>query len=298
MKPLIEDDLIALLEGRDLQVRPMLGGLFGGNRRSARYGTSAEFADYREYMPGDDTRRIDWNLYGRFDRLYLRLYADERRQRHQVMIDCSASMAWGSPDKRRYALQLAAVLGYLAVSGMDTVRYYALEGGECRAIGPTVATRDAWYAATDRLAHLTCRGETKLQQAITSCPNPGRDDGTTFLISDLLTDSDWKAGIDWLLEKKRAVCLIQVLSPDEVKPPLYGSLRLLDRESRHSHDPRNPVLEVSSDRLRAYDEAYSWLERDIRTFCDARGVRFLSCRTDEPLSRMLFTRCVEAEIIQ
>ena len=298
MKPLISDDLITLLDSRDLNIRTLMGGLFGGNRRSARYGASAEFADFREYMPGDDTRRIDWNLYGRFDKLYLRLYADERRHRHQVMIDCSASMAWGRPEKRHYALQLAAVLGYLAVSGMDTVRYFSLEGSLCRPLGPTVATRDAWLTAADRLARLPCRGDTRLDQAIMSCPSPGRDDGTTFLISDLLTDSDWKAGVDWLLEKKRAVCLVQVLSPDEIDPMLYGKVRLLDRESRHAHDARNLLLEINGERLLAYSDAYEWMERDIQAFCDARGVRFLSCCTSEALSRLLFTRCIEAEIIQ
>ena len=139
---LIDDGTVALLETRDLNIRNLMDGLFGGNRRSAYYGSSMEFADYRAYIPGDDPRRIDWNLYGRTDKLYLKLFTDERRQHHRVYIDGSASMSWGKPEKHLVALRLAALLGYLAVSGSDRVSWYALERDACRRVTEAVSNRE------------------------------------------------------------------------------------------------------------------------------------------------------------
>ena len=295
---LIDSDLLSLLEGRDLNIRSLKEGLFGGNRRSRRYGSSVEFADFRDYMPGDDLRRVDWSLYGRTDKLYLRQYVDERRQHHRVLLDCSASMAWGEPDKARYMLQLAAVLGYLAVSGMDIVSYYALQGKDCRPIGEPVHGRDAWYLATEKLAAVPFGGDSRLERSVCACPNPGRNDGTVFLISDLLTDSDWKSALDSLLERRQDVCLIRVLSRDELGPQLNGKLLLNDTEAQGADDPRNRRMEISRQRLRAYAEASAWLENDIRGFCAGRGIRFLQLCTDEDLSRVLFARAVESEMIQ
>lgn len=294
---LIDSGLLALLEGRDLNIRSLTDGLFGGNRRSGLYGSSAEFADFRDYSPGDDPRRIDWNLYGRLDRLYLRLYKDERRQHHRVLIDSSASMAFGAPEKHHAALQMAAVLGYLAVNGMDVVSYYSLQGANCLPVGGPVSGREAWYQITELLDGLSCRGDTRIDEAVMNCPDPGHHSGITFLISDLLTDSDWKRAVDGLLQKNHDVCLIRVLSREEISPSFSGRLLLRDAEAADEADPRNRRMEISRRRLKAYAEAYRWLEADIRAFCAARRVRFLQFCTDEEMGRVLFTRSVESEMI-
>ena len=208
---LIDDGTIALLDSRDLNIRGLMEGMFGGNRRSAYYGSSMEFADYRPYIPGDDPRRIDWKLYGRTDRLYLKLFTDERRQHHRIYVDGSASMAWGTPDKHRTALRLAALLGYLAVSGSDRVSWYALEENRCRRITEAVSGREKWALGLDALGGVPCGGDTKLARAVMSCPDPGRRDGISFLLSDFLTDEDWKSAADWLSETGREVCLIRIL---------------------------------------------------------------------------------------
>ena len=295
---LLDDETIALLESRDLNIRSLMDGMFGGKRRSAYYGTSMEFADYREYAPGDDIRRIDWNLYGRLDKLYLKLFTDERRQHHRIYIDCSASMAWGEPEKRLTALRLASVLGYLAVNGMDMVSWYALEDKKCRRVTDGVSTRDALFQGIDKLGELRCEGDTGIGESLTLSPSPGFHDGISFLISDLLTDSDWKSAVDWLLYKKQDVCVIQVLSRDEISPSLNGKLFLMDSESKDEDDERNRRMTVNRQRLTAYAAAYEWLENDIKNFCDSRQARFFCVPTDEPISRILFDRAVRSEMIQ
>ena len=295
---LIDDETISLLEGRDLNIRALMDGLFGGSRPSPYFGSSMEFADYRDYVPGDDVRRIDWNLYGRTDKLYVKLFTDERRQHHRVYIDCSASMAWGSPEKHLTALRLAAAIGYLAVSGTDRISWYALEKKNCRRVTESVSSRDRLLAQLDRLAALRCGGDTCLDEAVMRCPDPGYHDGVSFLISDFLTEGNWKAAVDWLLGRKREVCLIQVLSRDETGPSANGRLRFMDTEAETEEDVRNLRMEVGRRRLQAYAEAYRWLISDIEAFAESRGVRYMQAPAEVPVSRLLFERGIRTEMIR
>ena len=128
MRQVLDGAFLSMLEARDLQIRNPMNGLFGGNRRSKAYGSSAEFADFRDYTPGDDLRRIDWNLYARFEKLMLKLFVDERQLHHKIYLDASASMDWGEPNKADVALKLAAALGFLSVQAMDRVSFYAIHG--------------------------------------------------------------------------------------------------------------------------------------------------------------------------
>jgi len=295
---LIDNETIALSESRDLNIRGLMEGLFGGNRRSAFYGSSMDFADYREYAPGDDPRRVDWNLWARTDKLWLKLFTDERRQHHRIYIDCSASMDWGQPEKHLIALKTAALLGLLAVNGMDRVSWYALEEDRCRRITEAVSGREKWALGLDALAGVPCGGDTKLARAVMSCPDPGRRDGISFLLSDFLTDEDWKSAADWLSETGREVCLIRILSPDEVNPALTGKLRLKDAEAAGEDDGRNLRMDIGRERLRAYAAALAWLDDDIKRFCAARRIRLFTTTCDRPLSRILFDGAVRSEMVR
>ena len=297
-RQLLDEETLALLDGRDLNIRGLLEGWFGGNRRSAHHGSSMEFDDYRAYLPGDDPRRIDWNLYGRTDELYLRLFTDERRQHHRFYIDLSASMAWGEPEKRRTALELVAALSYLAVGASDRVSWYALEGTECRRVCEAVSGREDLFLSLETLASLECRGDTRMDESVPRCPDPGFHDGVSFLISDFLTDAPWKGAVDWLLGKKREVCLLRVLSRDEIAPELTGKVQLTDAEAVGEDDPRNRRMEIGRARLAAYAKAYAWLEEDIRSFAVSRGVRAVTVPSDKPVGRILFDEAIKGEIMR
>ena len=132
MKKIVDGSFIAMLESRDLHLHRPMDGLFGGNRRAKSYGSSVEFADYREYTEGDDLRRIDWNLYARFEKMFLKLFVDEKQLHHRIYLDCSSSMDWGRENKSHLALKMAAALGFLSVQAMDRVSYYALKGDKCK----------------------------------------------------------------------------------------------------------------------------------------------------------------------
>jgi len=298
MRQVIDGGFLSLLEARDYHIKNPMNGLFGGNRRSAAYGNSAEFADYRDYTPGDDLRRIDWNLYARFEKLFLKLYVDERQLHHRIYIDASGSMDWGEPNKADTALKLAAALGYLSVQAMDRVSFYALREDSCEDLCQTVVGREAFYRAADILNQTEFYGEGNLGSTLGGLENPGEGDGISVIISDFLTDSNWKSAVDYLLFHHREVHLIQVLSRDEITPSLSGKLYLLDTEASDEEDERNLRNEITKSSVKAYEEAFLYLQKDMELFCASRNVGLIRVCSDESVEKMLFRNAVEAGLIQ
>jgi len=298
MKSIIDDSFIAMLESRDLHIHQPLNGLFGGNRRAKAYGSSMEFADYREYTPGDDLRRIDWNLYARFEKLFLKLYVDERQLHHRFYLDASASMDWGTPNKSHIARKLMAALGFLSVQSMDRFSYYALRENRCENLSHTVVGREAFYNAANNLNHMRFYGECDIGKAINSLEKPGKDDGLSVIISDFLTEYDWKSAVDYLLYHKREVYLIQILSRDELTPVLSGRVFMLDSESSDEDDIKNQRFEVNRSAIKAYEEAFLYHQNELKQFCESRGVGLITLSSDDSIERILFMKATEEGLIQ
>lgn len=298
MKQIIDDSFISILESRDLRIHNPMNGMFGGNRRARAYGSSAEFADFREYAPGDDLRRIDWNLYARFEKLFLKLFVDERQLHHKIYIDASASMDWGEPNKAHSALKLAAAIGFLSVQAMDRVSFYAIHRDHCEDLCKTVIGREGFYTAVNILNCLSFYGDGDMGTALAAQEDPGYGNGISVIISDFFTDSDWKSGVDKLLYHNRQVCLIQVLSRDEITPALSGKVLMLDSEGAGEEDAKNYKLDVTRSSVKAYEEAFLYHQRDIRQFCTARNVQFLTVCSDESIERMLLQKATEEGLIQ
>ncbi len=294
MKRIIDEDFIAMLEGHDLSIQNLMNGLFGGNRRSQAYGSSAEFADYREYVAGDELKRVDWNLFARFKKLYLKLFVDERQLHHRIYFDTSASMDWGTPPKAYTALRLGAALGFLAVQSMDRVTFYGISGETCRDLSGTVMGKDAFYSAVDALETVTFKGSSELGKAINNTHESGAIGGISVLISDFLTDTDWQEAVDLMIQKRREVHLIQVLSRDEINPEVLGKYTLRDPEDRELDYRSN----FSKANLKAYRQAYEYHQNELKSFCASRGVGYFSVCTDESIERMLFDKAVSAEVLQ
>lgn len=298
MKKIVDGSFIAMLESRDLHLHRPMDGLFGGNRRAKSYGSSVEFADYREYTEGDDLRRIDWNLYARFEKMFLKLFVDEKQLHHRIYLDCSSSMDWGRENKSHLALKMAAALGFLSVQAMDRVSYYALKGDKCEQLYGRIFGRDAFYRAADGLNELRFKGECDLGKAILSQEDPGKNDGLSIIISDFMTESDWKSAVDYLVHRKREVYLIQILARDEITPSLAGRVFMLDSESMDEDDERNERHEITRSAMKAYEEAFLYHQNELRQFCDSRGVGFLTVPSDESIERLLFLHATEVGLIQ
>ena len=298
MKKIIDDAFISMLEQRDLYIDGAMNGLFGGERKSKAYGSSVEFADYREYARGDDLRRIDWNLYARFEKLYLKLYVDERQLYHRIYIDASSSMDWGKPSKGEVAVKIAAALAFLAVRGNDRVEIDVLRGSECTPLCRAFTGTEAFYRAADLLNGLKFHGSTDFGTALNATDNVGKDDGLSVIISDFLTENDFMGAIDRLVYRGRRVHLVQILSEDELSPSLRGKMTLFDIESDHEDDPRNVRSIISRSKIKAYEKALEWHQNEIKQFCNARGAGFFTVCSADPIEKILFMKAAEERLIK
>ena len=293
---ILDGAFLDALETLDLNVRQMKSGNYSGARRSRAYGSSPEFADYRDYVPGDDLRRIDWYAAGRFDKYLIKRFMDEKQGRNCVYLDTSASMGFGG-EKGFVSLRLAAALGYLSVANMDSVSFRLLSGKSCVDLCGRISGREAFLRAGNRLEEVQFSGETDISACIRNDVNPGTDDGVTYIISDLLTESDWRGAIDLLLSRRREVALIQVLSPEELNPTVSGRHTFCDAEETGGRAPR-VTHEVDRDVLRAYRETAKRFLAEIRSFCASRGVPYLLIKSDERVEDVLQTRGCMEELIR
>ena len=294
---ILNDEFFSRLETLTLELRANLGGFFGGKHLVRTYGQTVEFADYREYMLGDDIRRIDWNLYSRFEKFFLKLFTDERQMHTQIFIDCSASMGKDMPEKAEYVIGTAAALGYLSVHNMDKVSFKLINGDKAEDNFGTIVGKRAFFNAISDLDHLEFNGDSDIYKAITSCPNLGTNDGLTVIISDFFTSSDWKKAIDYLCYKKKQVLLIQVMTPEEIDPSYSGRVNLIDSEANGMDDIKNMRIKISRSNQLAYEEALRDFREDLSSFCASRGADFISVSTDQPLDRMLFKELLKVGIM-
>ena len=295
---ILDGDFLDRLDAATLLLKTPMTGFFGGSRRARSYGNTVEFADFREYFPGDDIRRIDWNVYARFEKYFIKLFTDERQMHNQIYIDCSASMACGRPEKAAAALRVAAAFGYLSVASMDRVSYKLMKETTLEDIGFKITNKDSFYRAAQVLEDVEFEGDLDLEKAIVGSEAPGHDDGLTIIISDFMTESNWKKAIDFLLYHRREVMLIQVMSPDELYPDFDGRVHMMDSEALDIADGRNMRVVVTKKMVEAYQKAFDEYEKEIIDFCAARNVTFFTVLSDDPIEKVIFGKGYEAEVIK
>ena len=293
----LNDAFFSRLETLTLELRANLGGFFGGKHLVRTYGQTVEFADYREYQLGDDIRRIDWNLYSRFEKFFLKLFTDERQMHTQIFIDCSASMGKDMPEKANYTIGVAAALGYLSVHNMDKVSFRLVRENKAENSFGTIVGKRAFFDAISTLDNIEFEGESDIYKAVTGCPDIGNNDGLTVIISDFFTDSDWKKAVDFLCFKKKQVLLIQVMTPDEIEPTYDGRINLIDSEANGLEDAKNLKLKINRSNHLAYAEALADMKEELRAFCASRGADFISVSTEQPLEKMLFKELLKVGIM-
>ncbi len=285
-EPLFEPGVVKILESLTLAGRRVPSGRAAGQWRSRASGSSVEFSDYRTYAPGDEFRRIDWNAYARLERLFVRLYRAEEDLALTVLLDTSASMAWGSPTKARLAAQLAGALAFIALQSGDRV-----EIATCRDTGvaqrlPNLRGEAATWPAWRMLERLDAQqeGTTDLNAALSAAARYLRGAGMSVIISDLFSPSGYQQGVDALLSRRQDVVLIHLLSADEMEPPadLLGEWRLLDSES---FAPVEATITPAV--LKAYRRLLQAYSQEVADFCRRRGIVYLQLRSDVRLQDVL-----------
>ena len=274
---LLSPDFLAQLERFALISRRAFRGRVKGERKSSRKGSSVEFSDYRAYGAGDDIRYVDWNIYGRLDRLYLKLFVDEEDLCLHLLLDASASMNFGAPVKLRYGAQLAAALGFVGLVNLERVGVGVLREGMAEGWSPTRG-RAQVLPLIDFLARLEPSGVTSLSDGLAQYALRAREAGLAVLISDLLDPAGYERGLKALLERRFDVHVIHVLSAEEMSPSFRGDLRLMDAETGELRD-----LTLDGEALRGYRQRlHDFLER-AQQFCRSKEISYYRIVTDTPV---------------
>ena len=269
-KVVIDEAFLSQLEQIETVLKNNVAGMFGGNRRSRSFGSSCEFADYRDYMPGDDVTKIDWNAYARFDKLYEKLYFDERQMHTRIYIDASRSMIHGDEEKAAAAIRLAAAFAYLSVAEMDKVSIYVIRGSELIEIASGMVGKDSYLGIIGSLNQIEFDQDSKIGEAIAPS-SVGRGDGYSILISDFLTDDNYESAIDRFAEQRRDILCVQILSREEINPQMRGKMHLFDSENQGKFFRKK----IDADVVRAYKEALQYVTDRIRLYCESRGGAYL-----------------------
>lgn len=266
-----------------------------GERRSRARGQSVEFADHRNYVPGDDFRYLDWNLYGRLDRLFLKLYEEERELPVRIFLDASESMNFGTPRKFDFARQIAAAIGYVALNGFDRVTVQPFpenpEETAARHALRSVRGKKSSLAFLQNLVRLNAKGSASLNESLRRGAIEARQPGLAIVISDFLDPAGYEAGLTALIARGFQVDAIQILAPEEVEPATFGDLRLVDAETGASQE-----VTFGKFRLKAYQQTVENFRQRLLEYCQSRGVHFFSVRSDAPLEDLLLRKLRAAEV--
>ncbi len=278
-----------------------------GERRSKARGQSVEFADYRNYVPGDDFRYLDWNLYGRLDKLFLKLYEEERELPVRIFLDASESMTFGAPPKFDFARQIAAAAGYVALCGFDRVTVHifpeldpTIPGTDPAVLSAELAARGGLRAVRGRkssipffqnLSQLTARGAGELNEGLRRGALASRQTGVAVVLSDFLDPAGYETGLNALVGRGFQVNAVQILAPEELNPPTYGDLRLVDSETGGLQE-----VTFGKYRLKAYQQTVQNFCQRLREFCQGRGMSFFSVSSDASLEQLLLKQLRQAEV--
>jgi uncharacterized protein (DUF58 family) len=301
-----DDTTLRKLNRLSLVASRVRAGAMKGERRSTKRGAGVEFADYRDYVAGDDLRRLDWNVYARLDRPFVKLREEEEDLAVHILVDASQSMSWGEGDRNKFehALHLAAALGAIALSGGDPLRVKMLKTSEVFAPSATLRgstkTSEVYLRGPQHLLRLlrflerqTPSGVTDLNAALREYTLAARRPGLTILISDLFSPGGYESGLSALQARGHEVALLHLLAPDELDPQLAGDLRLIDVETGHAQE-----VALDGGMRQAYRRRLTGWRADIQTYCRKRGIRFSALSTDRPWDEVVLYEMRKAGVVK
>lgn len=279
--PLLSPELLVQLEKLELVSRKVFRGRMKGERRSKRKGQSVEFADFRNYVAGDDLRFIDWNTYARLDRLFLKLFLEEEDLHFYALIDASDSMNFGDPTKLQYAKQLAAALGFIGLIRSDRVRIETV-GQPARLAAPVFRGRRSMWRMLDYLEGIEPGESASLAQGVKNFCLRNSGKGIVLLISDLMDKQGYQDALRYLVARQMDAYVIHTLSQEELEPDVKGDLRLIDCE-----DGDVAEITVSGPLLKRYQQTVAAFVSGAREFCNRRGMSYLLAKNQLPVEQLV-----------
>jgi uncharacterized protein (DUF58 family) len=281
--PLLSSEFMARLDQLDVMSRKILAGKLKGERRSKRRGQSVEFADYRNYVVGDDLRFIDWNIYARLDRLFLKLFLEEEDLALYIIIDVTRSCDWGEPNKALYMKKVAAALGYVGLVNYNRVTISAMADGVVAEAGP-MRGRGRVAQMIDFIGKLKADGVGNLAQACKRFALSHRQKGVCVILSDFFDKGGYESGLRYITGPRYDLFAVQILAPQEIDPQLQGDLKLRDIEDHDLAEVTitQPLLKQYKNNLNAYCGA-------VKEYVTRRGGAYLFASTSLPFDTLVLS---------
>jgi uncharacterized protein (DUF58 family) len=278
---LFDDEFQRKLDYLAVVSRRLFAGRLRAERRTKKTGSGIEFADHREYAAGDDLRYLDWKVYGRSERMLLKLYEEEEDLSIYVLLDCSESMAFGDPPKFDHARKLAAAMAYVGLANLDRVSLLAVSTKVDKTLPPTRG-KGRIFKIFDFLRSVRPGGETSLADAARQFTTQQKRRGIAIVISDLYDPAGFERGINAIRYRKYEPIVIHVLDPRESDPGARGDVTLVDVESGESRE-----ITLTDGMIKAYrDEHVRW-RKEIDDFCKSRQVPYVAADSTKPFEEQV-----------
>ena len=278
---LFDAEFMRKLETLRLLAQRVFRSTSSGERTTMRRGTSLEFSEYRRYQPGDDFRYIDWNVFSRLDRLFLKVFTAEEDLTIHLLVDASQSMRLGDPPKLDYARRVAAALGYIGLNNLDRVGVVSF-ADELGLPMPPQRGRQQIFSMLRYFESLQSHGGTNLNRVLSNYARQSDKTGLAIVISDLFDAQGYESGLDALAYGKFDVLLLQLVDETEINPQYEGALRLHDIESAQQRR-----LTVKRRLLELYQQKVTEYLTQIETFCLKRNLEYLRASTVVPFEDLV-----------
>src|SRR6202790_213580 len=282
-EPLLDPKFLTRLEQLELVSRKIFMGRMKGERRSKKKGQSVEFADYRNYVVGDDLRFLDWNLYARLDRLFIRLFMEEEDLHFYILLDNSLSMDFGNPTKLLYAKQLAAALAFIGLVNMDRVVIEAFNNRLTQSL-PAVRGKKSLWRVLDFLQKMAPAGSSDMKEALRTFSIKSSGKGIVVVLSDFMDKGGYEDALRYLVARQMDIYAIQILSQEEIEPESVGDLKLVDVE-----DEDVAEITVSAPLLKRYKQNLAAYRSAMHEWCTRRGVMYLFTSNQVPFDKLVLS---------
>lgn len=281
-EPLLSTEFLRRLETLEVVSKKIRAGRMKGDRLSKRKGRGSEFADYRPYTVGDDLRFLDWNLYGRLNKLFLRLFQEEEDLHVHLLLDVSRSMDFGSPTKLRYAKQVAAALGFVGLVNMDRVAVHAV-GAKSLIKSPVFRGRASLWRMLKFLDDLEPAAVTgDFSDGLRKFAITATGRGVAVVLSDFLDKGGYEDGFRYIASRSLDAYAVQILAKEEIDPDVAGDLKLTDIE-----DGDEAEVTVSAPLLKRYKETLDAFRGNLAGFCTKRGMSYLFTSNQVPFEKLV-----------
>lgn len=287
---IFEPEFLKRLERLSLNMEKLIAAGSGGLRKSRAKGSSVEFSDFREYSYGDDLRRVDWNAYGRFEKLYVKLFMEEREAMVNIFLDCSKSMDFGTPKKSIMGIQIAAAIGFLALNNMDRLCINLLKD-DTMVSSNVLGGRGQFDICAGFLDNIQFEGTTNMDKAIKLKRLGGR--GLSLIISDFFTQGSIEDLMKYLMFYKQDIVLLHILSPQELNPELQGQVRLKDSETGEMVD-----VDLTSSIYDKYKQTLNNFKFSLKEMTKKYGGAYVTVSSNDSLEKILFEDMITTQIIK